>query len=124
MLTEDEANKRWCPFARVQRDGGGNRYPMDIDLASGHAFARCIASECMAWRWLSPKAETARTDNRRVIGKDGCVRADEPPAPPGEGWRPASEVQQKLGYVEGVFERSWTRPDVSRGGYCGLAGKP
>lgn len=50
MLTEDEAKKRWCPFANVQQDGTGNRYPMDTDMLN-RAFACCIASDCMAWRW-------------------------------------------------------------------------
>ena len=49
-LTEEEAREKWCPFAReydIERGiaglAGVNR-PTEIG-------ARCIASQCMAWRW-------------------------------------------------------------------------
>ncbi len=51
LVTEKEAKTKWCPAARVSDAGLGNRYPMVDDLTSGRAFARCIASECMWWRW-------------------------------------------------------------------------
>jgi len=54
-MTEDEARKLWCPFARAidhhgdVRDGvaGINR---DDDGHPDEA-CRCLASGCMAWRW-------------------------------------------------------------------------
>lgn len=58
--TEEEAHKCWCPFARVT-DGlrdGGNRYPQLDDRTTG-AFAACIGSSCMAWRWEPLKADDA-----------------------------------------------------------------
>ena len=57
MKTEPEARKRWCPYARVGSDAM-NR-PI-VDLAITMQAARCIASECMAWRWegLAKRAET------------------------------------------------------------------
>jgi len=55
-MTEEEAQARWCPFARTsqaadQNDASVvNRTPMGgID-----AGAYCIASVCMAWRKSSP----------------------------------------------------------------------
>lgn len=39
ILTEDEAKKHWCPFAREETRQRKDGY-------------RCAASECMAWRWL------------------------------------------------------------------------
>lgn len=53
MQTEEKAREKWCPMARVSDTGGGNRYPHVHDLANGHAFARCLASDCAAWRWAN-----------------------------------------------------------------------
>ena len=54
IVTEDEARKKWCPFARqmslvedevVGRSSSWNR-------TSGiQQNPKCIASECMAWTW-------------------------------------------------------------------------
>ena len=57
-MTEQEAKLRWCPFARVMMHdtadrpvagcAGINRDPENnLPLA-----VRCIASDCMAWRWV------------------------------------------------------------------------
>lgn len=56
MLTEAEAKTKWCPFARItlQHDGTNvswNRICTDDDKLSLTEHVRCIASECMAWRW-------------------------------------------------------------------------
>lgn len=62
LLTEDEARWKWCPESRIVRDertaasdapnivAGANRdalgrFPNPI------TSCRCIASDCMAWRW-------------------------------------------------------------------------
>jgi len=54
MLTEEEAKKKWCPFAREPAetaDGSGvavNRLPQQ----DAQPFVTpCLASGCMAWRW-------------------------------------------------------------------------
>lgn len=65
-MTEDEASKKWCPFARIARrempDVDGLGRPMATELVGGvnrdalgktkpfpHS-CRCIASDCMAWQ--------------------------------------------------------------------------
>lgn len=53
-MTEDEAKTKWCPLARVAgQPVAGNRYPFDTDYSEKHAFATCIGSDCMAWRWYA-----------------------------------------------------------------------
>ena len=50
LLTEDEARKKWCPFVRQTR-GSDFPYNRDHNDLDG---CRCIASDCMAWRWSNP----------------------------------------------------------------------
>ena len=59
--TEDQAKRRWCPFARVKAtgmernsfnrlfSGVGDERRSDTNPPS----SRCIASECMAWQFTS-----------------------------------------------------------------------
>ena len=55
MLTEKEARKKWCPFARVVSvvDRGTTVAAASVnrEFASGIADkdCLCIASDCMAW---------------------------------------------------------------------------
>jgi len=59
VMTEDEARTKWCPFARVIHFHDNDH--QGIAPAAGnrgcHGYpkpeARCIASDCMAWRWGS-----------------------------------------------------------------------
>lgn len=55
-MTEDEARKRWCPFARVEAATSAiNRLDRAAtDRVVWHFACACIASDCMAWRWTSP----------------------------------------------------------------------
>lgn len=54
MHTQAEAKKMWCPEARIKADANRldalvvNRFAVG---RAGLAFAGCIASECMHWRW-------------------------------------------------------------------------
>jgi hypothetical protein len=50
MVTEEEAKKRWCPFARVVRSSTGAMTSVNRDGPHPDPRALCIASECMAWR--------------------------------------------------------------------------
>ncbi|MGI9502699.1 MAG: hypothetical protein ACR2RE_06560 [Geminicoccaceae bacterium] len=71
LLTEQAAKEKWCPFARVGKDGSGNRYSFDTDLAAGSAFARCIASDCMAWRWGNEAQGVPAYEAKPVAGAPG-----------------------------------------------------
>ena len=49
MKTEDEARQCWCPFVKLFDDETA-RYDAK-DVGGGIVASRCIASDCMAWRW-------------------------------------------------------------------------
>lgn len=106
-LTEEEARQRWCPFANVnfagRLPGNCNRIQKTGQDASGQtatlgeiiipAGAKCIASQCMAWRWMAAEANThpwlvtlpGKEPERYAwnpTGHDGYAAAKVEPAPP------------------------------------------
>lgn len=92
-MTAEEAKAKWCPYARTHDDtlsGVNRQYDGRPDMG-----ARCIASECMAWRWKQVKNEefTPRTHMMAIA-----------PAHPAD------------------LPSPWKDSDTD--GYCGLAGKP
>ena len=75
MKTESEARECWCPAARVIAPIGdgtdwfiGNR-GNDQD-ATPHT--RCIASRCMAWRWVPTAAQFVNGD-QGIVGFCGLA---------------------------------------------------
>jgi len=79
MMTEAEANKKWCPYANVyvpyQGTGAaGNRGLSESRDTQGRKDqALCIASSCMAWRWeyRSPE-EAGRASKSPITGYCGA----------------------------------------------------
>ena len=57
-MTEQEAKQKWCPFVRFvtpQDDVEGdynNRYTSVDMVIRKESPSTCIASDCMAWRWV------------------------------------------------------------------------
>jgi hypothetical protein len=48
-MTENEARKKWCPHGRVYSSNGAfNR----TENRAVDGPSKCIASDCMAWRWI------------------------------------------------------------------------
>ena len=101
-MTEEEAHRCWCPFARILSgtESGGKAHVAQgksalnrLDLAPGTvtlpAAAVCVGSRYMAWRW----------DGRKNIG-------------PTKDTLPWVEGNDHDGY-QAVAERT---------GHCGLAG--
>ena len=54
--TEEQAREKWCPFAKFNTNIAPER------IVDG-GF-RCIASECMAWRWSALLTVPAKPDQK------------------------------------------------------------
>jgi hypothetical protein len=82
MLTEKEAKKKWCPFARAvchEEDGpkgAYNRLRLDesVDVTTEEMCSdtetRCIGSSCMAWRWEHATIEEVFPGEEGDIGRE------------------------------------------------------
>ena len=70
-MTDGEAKTKWCPFVRVESDGGAaiNRYhvPNFPDAPS----VCCIGSACMAWRFTNKTALHNRNQWKSTTDKSG-----------------------------------------------------
>jgi hypothetical protein len=74
MLTEVDARTKWCPMTRTSTYRDGEIGPCNrVDAAHGEVTrqeifdtTRCIASECMMWRW-------ERTDGDFAIATRGST---------------------------------------------------
>jgi hypothetical protein len=114
MLTEAEAKTKWCPQIRFDPAGGGlwnNRGDSD-------GRCRCIASECMSWRWAGEERETIRNyhDALTVVPVPGAGHVY--PA----GWQYDHTDIDASGRAFDLLHR--LKEGGQRTGYCGLAGKP
>ena len=57
-MTEEEAKTKWCPSARNQFDGVDGRPACNMRKDDRYNIRiKCIASDCMMWKWNSPSAE-------------------------------------------------------------------
>ena len=70
MMTEAEAKKKWCPHIRITT---GVIDSMSItNRCDTPTMTDCIASECMAWRWM--KGDFAKpTEDRGALGYCGLA---------------------------------------------------
>lgn len=89
MDSEHEAKKKWCPLARVvswdrdtQSTVAGNRIGHDVtsavDESTVTTSARCIASECMMWRWFQGKIVGDNDDGPIYAPTGYCGFGDKP----------------------------------------------
>lgn len=89
LLTEDEAKKKWCPFARtVERYDGFNSSPRNrvaqvegdnaLVLAADLTGVQCIASGCAAWRAGIYDHQRNLSEENRTPGVGYCGLAGRP----------------------------------------------
>lgn len=62
IVTEKEAREKWCPFSRLANPARASTFNRvaGTDLDSGPMIAAavcCIASQCMAWRFVEEVEE-------------------------------------------------------------------
>jgi hypothetical protein len=72
LLSENEARRKWCPFARGSPDD------------------KCLGSGCMAWSWATTATESSAF-NSGYCGLAGGARPDETP--------PSQASVPVLGYI-------------------------
>lgn len=97
-MTEDEALTKWCPLVRFTQETSYS-YPFNnreekIGVSPKPLLSRCIASECMAWRFgqkRNPK------------------------------WAPRNSMIAHFEQHPDDIEPAYISDDAS--GYCGLAGR-
>ncbi len=103
LMTEEQAREKIChKFLTATGDGD---------------FGRCLAADCMAWRWGMPQRQPTYAASMNV----------RPPVPDA-GWEPDGVLEENTRNLpepnreagEKQFRRMW----IKRIGFCGLAGKP
>ena len=107
LVTEEEAYERWCPFARTA-------FPLDAPAVAANRFLvednrpegvpRCVASQCMAWRWQPLQADQAFLDAVKARMAEG------------------ETMSKATKYVRANLAELGL-PDKSYRGICGLAGE-
>ena len=67
MNTKQEAKKLWCPMIQISAAGDGM---FGDNRGDGGGSFKCVASECMAWRWdKGPTEGMPRTGYCGLAGK-------------------------------------------------------
>lgn len=95
MMTEDEARKKWCPNLLSLAD-------IDVDI-------HCVASDCMAWRWLP------------LMCDDAWIAAVKKAA---EELGDKSPNRNKAAAHVNANRADYGLPTSPTHGFCGLAGRP
>lgn len=66
-MTEDEALDKWCPHSRRYHSNGSyNRTENQWNLPES---TNCVASKCMAWRWVKDPLVEFVANDKTITGK-------------------------------------------------------
>ncbi len=104
LLTETDAEMKWCPFAASNPDNPS-----------------CIADSCAMWRWTPITNPSNGARRFREADNPAAETEQEAGTKPEHchGWEFCPCGEEPAGWVEPAAEA-----DKRRLGYCGLAGKP
>ncbi len=108
-MTEQDAKKKWCPMVRFNYCGSDMT---DVNRPSEMDSMRCIASDCMMWRWDMSEMEyfcpECGADMCDALLKDKTdTRCD------------GANYCRKWLREHGTLTKA---PRINRSGHCGLAG--
>ena len=123
MLTEAEARRKWCPYARVsvsdRKEEGNHANNRWADEPT--KGANCLGSGCMAWRMVGVQKEmllnfrdSPTVNMNRDVGTSGHKYQG--------GWMYEKTGEDIDGRLYDLLYRA--KPDGKEVGYCGLAGRP
>lgn len=123
LKLESEAQKTWCPHAKVY--GGINRVLQPRDTSEFDEDTamqtRCMGSVCSQWRWGDPGG--TRYEVRSFQSDYPVPQGNLPPAEIEEGW---TFTHWDTGSKGRPLPRYWARRAVEiilPRGLCGLAGE-
>ena len=123
-MTEEDAKKLWCPFARQFHQ---SRSMTDDVLIANRTetsapIGTCLASACMAWRWVDQEGdyEYAITENRY---SGNVVQLVPPPEPGWEDMRGHYVISVPKQFQAISSSQTAWRRKIRNSGYCGLAGE-
>lgn len=68
MLTETEAKTKWCPFVRTDSVGADCAFNRTTSKLEDYNL-QCVASDCMAWRWILVKSTEEKRGYCGIAGK-------------------------------------------------------
>jgi len=75
-MIEEEAKTKWCPFARILAGTAGTpALAASYNRSSELEEPRCIASACMAWRWIKTPGRDGYPDPSPTRGFCGPAGA-------------------------------------------------
>lgn len=108
MMTEEEAEGKWCPFAMAPASYHNEVHHMNNREYSGHGRGncRCLASACMVWQW---EENYMKLINRGVMPMTAPNRM-----------AIVVDIEAKDQWLKDGYK---LRTSEYRG-YCGLAGRP
>lgn len=77
-LSETDARRKWCPFVRFAKFDGEAPHNRSSDFLNDAPRYCCIASDCMAWRWIganpgNPNSQPYLPTDHRATGYCGLA---------------------------------------------------